>query len=98
VAVTSAGRLLAFPVAELPELARGKGNKIINIPKASFESGEEVLLAVCSVPANGELLVHAGQRYLRLKTGDLESYRGQRARRGNRLPRGFQRVDRVEVV
>lgn len=98
VAVTSAGRMLAFPVAELPELARGKGNKIINIPKASFESGEETLLAVCSVPADGELLVHAGQRYLRLKAGDLEAYLGQRARRGNRLPRGFQRVDRVEVV
>lgn len=98
VAVTSAGRMLAFPVAELPELARGKGNKIINIPKASFESGEEILLAVCSVPADGELLVHAGQRYLRLKASDLEAYLGQRARRGNRLPRGFQRVDRVEVV
>ncbi|MCC5887860.1 MAG: DNA topoisomerase IV subunit A [Gammaproteobacteria bacterium] len=98
VAVTSAGRLLAFPVAELPELARGKGNKIINIPKASFESGEETLLAVCSVPPDGEVLVHAGQRYLRLKQSDLEAYVGQRARRGNRLPRGFQRVDRVEVV
>ncbi|MCC5874359.1 MAG: DNA topoisomerase IV subunit A [Gammaproteobacteria bacterium] len=98
VAVTSAGRMLAFPVAELPELARGKGNKIINIPKASFESGEEALLAVCCVPSDGELLVHAGQRYLRLKPSDLEAYLGQRARRGNRLPRGFQRVDRVEVV
>lgn len=98
VAVTSAGRMLAFPVADLPELSRGKGNKIINIPKASFESGEEALLAVCSVPADGELLVHAGQRYLRLKTSDLRGYLGQRARRGNRLPRGFQRVDRVEVV
>ncbi len=98
VAVTSAGRMLAFPLAELPELARGKGNKIINIPKASFESGEEALLAVCTVPSDGELLVHAGQRYLRLKRSDLGAYLGQRARRGNRLPRGFQRVDRVEVV
>jgi len=98
VAVTSAGRMLAFPLAELPELARGKGNKIINIPKASFESGEEALLAVCCVPSDGELLVHAGQRYLRLKSRDLEAYLGQRARRGNRLPRGFQRVDRVELV
>ena len=98
VAVTSAGRMLAFPLAELPELARGKGNKIINIPKASFESGEEALLAVCCVPSDGGLLVHAGQRYLRLKSRDLEAYLGQRARRGNRLPRGFQRVDRVELV
>ncbi|TVS11022.1 MAG: DNA topoisomerase IV subunit A [Gammaproteobacteria bacterium] len=98
VAVTTAGRMLVFPVAELPELSRGKGNKIVNIPKSAFESGEEALLAVCSVPAGGELIVHAGQRYLRLKRTDLEAYLGQRARRGNRLPRGFQRVDRVEVV
>ncbi len=98
VAVTTAGRMLAFPVAELPELSRGKGNKIINIPRSVFESGEESLLAVSSVPPDGELIVHAGQRYLRLKPADLEGYLGQRARRGNRLPRGFQRVDRVEVA
>lgn len=98
VAVSSAGRMLVFPVAELPELARGKGNKILSIPKAAFEAGEEALLGVVAVPPDGELVVHAGQRYLRLKTGDLEAYRGERARRGNRLPRGFQKVDRVEVV
>jgi topoisomerase-4 subunit A len=98
VAVSSAGRMLSFPVAELPELARGKGNKILSIPKAAFEAGEEALLAVVAVPPEGELVVHAGQRYLRLKAGDLEAYRGERARRGNRLPRGFQKVDRVEVA
>ena len=98
VAVSTAGRMLAFPVAELPELARGKGNKILSVPKAAFEAGEEALLAVVAMPPAAELVVHAGQRYLRLKAGDLGAYRGERARRGNRLPRGFQKVDRVEVV
>ncbi|MEE4380927.1 MAG: DNA topoisomerase IV subunit A [Pseudomonadales bacterium] len=98
VAVSTAGRMLVFPVTELPELARGKGNKILSVPKSAFEAGEEALLAVVAVPPEGELVVHAGQRYLRLKTGDLDAYRGERARRSNRLPRGFQKVDRVEVV
>ncbi len=96
-ALTSAGRLLVFPVSELPELARGKGNKIINIPKASLDSGQEQLLALTALSEGQSLIVHAGQRYLRMKGPDLEAYRGQRARRGNLLPRGFQRVDRVEV-
>lgn len=97
-AVTDSGRLLVFPVAELPELARGKGNKILNVPKAAFESGEERLLAVAAVGAGQELVIHAGQRYLRLRGADLDAYRGARAQRGSKLPRGFQRVDRIEVV
>jgi Type IIA topoisomerase (DNA gyrase/topo II, topoisomerase IV), A subunit len=97
-AVTDSGRLLVFPVAELPELARGKGNKILNVPKAAFEAGEERLLAVAAVGAGQELVIHAGQRYLRLKGADLDAYRGTRAQRGSKLPRGFQRVDRIEVV
>lgn len=97
VAVTSAGRMLVFPVAELPELARGKGNKIVSIPKSAFEAGEEALLSVLALPPGRELVIHAGARYLRMKGADLEPYRGERARRGSRLPRGFQRVDRIEL-
>ncbi|MFZ8914702.1 MAG: DNA gyrase C-terminal beta-propeller domain-containing protein, partial [Pseudomonadales bacterium] len=98
VAVSSAGRMLVFPVSELPALARGKGNKILSIPKASVVSGEEVLRGVVALPADGVLRVHAGARYLNMKTSDLDAYRGERARRGQRLPRGFQRVDRIERV
>ena len=96
VAVSSAGRMLVFPVAELPALARGKGNKILSIPKVSVVSGEEVLRGVVALPADGVLRVHAGARYLNMKPSDLDAYRGERARRGQRLPRGFQRVDRIE--
>ena len=96
-AVTSQGRLLAFPIAELPQLARGKGNKLINVPTAAFKSGEETMLGVQVVAPGGSLLVYAGQRHLRLKRKDLEAYEGERARRGRKLPRGFQRVDSIGV-
>ena len=96
-AVTNQGRLLIFALKDLPELAKGKGNKLLNVPTAAFKSGEEELVGAVVVGVKDELLVHAGQRHLRLKAKDLESYAGERARRGRRLPRGFQKVDRLSV-
>ncbi|MCX7563346.1 DNA topoisomerase IV subunit A [Xanthomonadaceae bacterium XH05] len=98
VAVTSAGNLLAFPIAELPELDKGKGNKLIQIPPAKLKSGEETLVALACVRQGGELTLHCGQRKLTLSWRDLAAYGGSRAQRGHLLPRGFQRVDRVESV
>ena len=92
---TSQGRLLVFPVRDLPELARGKGNKLIGIPAADVASSAELLVAAIPFGRSDELVVHAGQRFLRLKGSDLDEYRGERARRGRPLPRGFQRVDKV---
>ena len=97
VAVTNQGRMLVFALKDLPELAKGKGNKLLNVPSAAFKSGEEELVGAVVVGAKDELLVHAGQRHLRLKAKDLESYVGERARQGRRLPRGFQKVDRLSV-
>lgn len=96
-ALTNQGKLLVFPLTELPELPRGKGNKIINIPAADFRSGEEFLLGVQVVSGSQHLIIHAGQRHLRLKRSDIEAYAGERARRGRSLPRGFQRVDAITV-
>jgi topoisomerase-4 subunit A len=90
--------MLVFPLSELPELARGKGNKLINIPSADVESGAELMVAVQVVAEQDELLVIAGQRHLRLKPKDLESYVGERARRGRKLPRGFQKVDGLTIA
>jgi len=98
VSITSAGHLLAFPISELPELDKGKGNKLIQIPPAKLKSGEERVIAVASVRQGGELTLHCGQRKLILAWRDLQAYEGSRASRGNLLPRGFQRVDRVESV
>ncbi len=97
VAITDQGRMLAFPIGEVPELARGKGNKLINVPTAAFNSGEETMIAVAVISESDQLLVRAGQRHLRMKLKDLEHYVGQRALRGHKLPRGFQRVDGVDV-
>jgi topoisomerase-4 subunit A len=97
VAVTSQGRMLAFPLADVPELSRGKGNKLINIPSAAFKSGEETVVGVAVIYESDRLLVVAGQRHLSLKRKDLEHYIGERARRGRKLPRGFQKVDGFEV-
>ena len=94
-AVTDQGRLLVFPLAELPELARGKGNKLINVPTAAFKAGEETMIAAVVLMSGQEL--HAGARHLRMKAKDLENYVGERARRGRKLPRGFQKVDHLSV-
>jgi topoisomerase-4 subunit A len=97
VAITNEGRMLVFPVAELPELTRGKGNKIIGIPAKRVETREEFVVAIAVVPVNGSLTAYAGKRHITLKPSDLDNYQGERGRRGNKLPRGFQRVERVEV-
>ena len=96
-AVSNEGRLLVFPLSELPELARGKGNKIMNIPSSRLQSREEYLLGLAVLSAGDELTVYSGKRHLTLKMSDLEHYQGERGRRGNKLPRGFQKVDSVSV-
>ncbi|MCL4106110.1 UNVERIFIED_CONTAM: hypothetical protein GTU68_058416 [Idotea baltica] len=96
-AVTNEGRMLVFPLADLPQLARGKGNKIIGIPSARVQSRDEFVVAVQVLNDTEMLVVSAGKRYLKLKFSELEHYRGDRGRRGNKLPRGFQKVDSMEI-
>lgn len=96
-AVSNEGRLLVFPVAELPRLARGKGNKIIGIPSARVKSREEYVTAITVLSPDAELLVHSGKRFMGLKGKDLAHFTGERGRRGGKLPRGFQRVDALTV-
>ena len=96
-AVTTEGRLLVFKVADLPQLAKGKGNKIIGIPGERVASREEYLTDLAVLPSGSTLVLQAGKRTLSLKADDLEHYKGERGRRGNKLPRGFQRVDGLLV-
>ena len=93
--VTSDGRLLLFPVSELPQMARGKGNKMIGISPAGLAAREEFVKGVAAVPPGGSLTIHAGRRHINLKGGDLTYYIGERGRRGRKLPRGFQKVDKL---
>ncbi|MBB6340166.1 topoisomerase-4 subunit A [Pseudomonas fluvialis] len=96
-AVTTEGRLLVFKVADLPQLGKGKGNKIIGIPGERVASREEYLTDLAVLPSGAALVLQAGKRTLTLKADDLEHYKGERGRRGNKLPRGFQRVDALLV-
>lgn len=98
ISITNEGRMLMFPISELPRLAKGKGNKIIGIPSARVAERVEFVVAMTVLSAEDGLTVHAGRRHHNLKASDLEHYRGERGRRGNKLPRGFQNVDRIEVM
>ncbi|MBA2710888.1 MAG: DNA topoisomerase IV subunit A [Tatlockia sp.] len=97
-AVTNAGRLLVFPVTELPELSRGKGNKIINISTLKAQQREEFVIDLQVLLPEDSLIIHAGRRHFTLKAGDLNPYLGERGRRGNRLPRGLQSVTGLQVT
>ena len=97
VAITSDGRMLTFPVDELPALSRGKGNKIIGINSKKLATREEFVVAIACVPEGKSLKALSGKRHVSFKLADLEAYAGERGRRGNKLPRGFQKVDRIEV-
>ena len=93
--VSSKGNLLIFPVAELPLLAKGKGQVMIQIPPRKFKEGEEYMVGAIILRPEESLRLYSGGRYLNLKVSDQEYYIGERARRGAKLPRGFQRVDRL---
>ena len=96
-AVTSEGRLLVFKVSDLPQLGKGKGNKIIGVPGERVASREEFVTDLAVITEGATLVLQAGKRTLSLKPDDLEHYKGERGRRGNKLPRGFQRVDSLTV-
>ena len=99
VVVTTEGHLLMFSVAELPELDKGKGNKLIEIPKAKLSSGDERVAGVAVVTeGKGEVTLYAGQRKLTLRWSDLVEFGGNRATRGSVLPRGLRRVERIETT
>jgi len=97
-AVNSDGRLLTFPVAELPELPRGKGNKIFGIPAKKAATGEESLLAIAAVAPGQSLRILSGERHMGLSYRELAEYRGERGQRGGVLPRGWRKVDGLEVA
>ncbi|HET7396618.1 MAG TPA: DNA topoisomerase IV subunit A, partial [Gammaproteobacteria bacterium] len=93
VSVSSEGHILVFPVKELPELARGKGNKIMGIPSKKAATHEEYMAAVTVVPAGESLVILSGQRYMTLSPKDLKDYSGERGRRGLKLSRNWRKVD-----
>jgi len=95
VAVTSSGNLLAIAANDLPELDKGKGNKIIEIPKAKLAT--ERVVAIVAISPGQTLQVRSGQRTMGLKFNELDAYLGARATRGHLLPRGWQKVEGLSV-
>ncbi|GAB4193009.1 MAG: DNA topoisomerase IV subunit A [Wenzhouxiangellaceae bacterium] len=95
VVATSGGYLLSYYLSELPELPKGKGNKMIHIPPARVKAGDEKVAGIAVIPENGVVRVWAGQKYLRITYNDLEQYWGERTQRGYKVPRGYQRISHV---
>lgn len=96
-AITAAGRMLMFPVADLPQLSKGKGNKIVSVPAAQAASGEDKLGWLLLLSPQTSITLHVGKRKLTLRPEDLQKFRAERGRKGTLLPRGLQRIDRIEV-
>lgn len=94
-AASSEGYLLCFPITELPEMSRGKGNKIINIPGVKLKSGEEFMASIAVIQPGDQLEVHAGKKHKVLRGDELDDYDSERGRRGKKLPKGYQKVQRL---
>ena len=97
VVISNEGRMLLFPLAELPELARGKGNKMLSIAAARVQAREEFVIAAGLISGKQKLTVYSGKRHASFKLSELDHYRGERGRRGHKLPRGFQKVDAISI-
>ena len=96
VSLTSAGRMLIFPVRDLPALSKGKGNKIISIPAANSKSRSELLVKLFLISEQASLEFHSGKRKITLKPEDLQKFRAERGRKGSQLPRGLH--SNVDIV
>ena len=96
--VTAQGRLLVFPASEIPVLNKGKGNKLIQVLTEDLAARQDYVLALAALPPGAGLKLYCGKRHIGLSAADLANYQGTRGRRGNHLPRGFQRVEKMEVA
>jgi topoisomerase-4 subunit A len=94
---TNTGHLLIISMAELPELSKGKGIKLIGIPGAKASSREEYVKSAVMLGLDSTLVIHAGKKHKALKGADMDKYLNERGRRGMKMPRGFQGFDRMEV-
>jgi topoisomerase-4 subunit A len=97
-AITTEGRMLVIPVKTLPGLPKGKGNKFIHIPPPRFKKREEYVRLLEIIPGGATIKIHAGKQSVRLTPEHISSYVGERGRRGKKLPRGYRKADRIEIL
>jgi topoisomerase-4 subunit A len=98
VAASTEGYMLVIPLSEVPQLSRGKGNKIINIPSAKLKSRDEYVAAIECIQDGEKLTVYAGKKHKTMSADEVDEFAGERGRRGRKLARGYQKVDRLDVV
>ena len=86
--VTNRARLLIFPVSELPQLSKGKGNKLIQIKKDDFLDREEFLIGLCTIKSHQKLRVEYGngKKHKTYSFEDLVNFTSHRARKGLTIP------------
>jgi topoisomerase IV subunit A len=98
VLITSDGYMGLIDVEQIPQLSKGKGNKLLGIPSKRLKSGEELITFVSALSGRQKLVVHSGKKYKSMNLRELEEYRIERGKRGRKLPRGYQSVSAVEVI
>ncbi|HEU4530494.1 MAG TPA: DNA topoisomerase IV subunit A [Steroidobacteraceae bacterium] len=96
--VSSDGKMLTFPVSDVPELPRGKGNKLFGISGKKFASRDEYVAAMTVVAPDRKLVLYSGERRMTLEFRELGDYRGERGQRGAVLPRGWRNNIRLETA
>jgi len=97
VAVTSEGHMLVTSLSGLPQMARGKGNKIINIPSAKLKARDEFVVAVDLLQEGEKITIYAGKKHKTMRPDEIGDHLAERGRRGIKLARGYQKVDALEV-
>ena len=98
VAITSEGHMLVTPLSELPQMSKGKGNKIINVPPAKLKAGEEWVCAIDLIQDGEKLTIYAGKKHKTMKADEVDEHAAERGKRGLKLPRGYQKVDAITVL
>jgi len=98
VAISTGGHMLVIPLADVPQMSRGKGNKIINIPAAKLKTRDEYVKAIDCLQDGEKLTIYVGKKHKTMKADEVDEFAGERGRRGRKLPRGYQKVDRIEVI
>jgi topoisomerase-4 subunit A len=96
--VSSEGKMLAFKVGEVPEMPRGKGNKLYDIQTKKAAAGGEKLTGLAVVPPTGQVVLWSGEKQKTLSWAEIKGFKGERAQRGSVLPRGWREIDRLEAV
>jgi len=98
VAISSEGHMLVTELSELPRMSKGKGNKIINVPSAKLKAGEESVCAIELIQDGEKLTVYAGKKHKTMSATEVDEHYAERGKRGLKLPRGYQKVDKIEVL